>query len=116
MDVRDFVDYAASEVRGRDGQMHPQSGPVRNVVVLRVDATLSDGWFYEGAGVYRHVWLRKTGGLHLVKDGVFVQGTPGAGGGAGVGFSGGGEKFGVVAGGGVFGGGGGGETGCEGGG
>ena len=29
----------------------------RNVLLLRVDATLSDGWFYEGAGIYRHVWL-----------------------------------------------------------
>ena len=60
--------------------MHPQSGLVKNVVSLRVDATLSDGWFYEGAGIYRHVWLRKTGALHLVKDGVFVQSTLGAGG------------------------------------
>ena len=27
---------------------------------VRVDATMSDGWFYEGAGIYRHVWLVKT--------------------------------------------------------
>ena len=31
-----------------------------NVLLVRVDATLSDGWFYEGAGIYRHVWLVKT--------------------------------------------------------
>ena len=31
-----------------------------NVLLVRVDATLSDGWFYEGAGIYRHVWLNKT--------------------------------------------------------
>ena len=31
----------------------------RNVLLVRVDATLSDGWFYEGAGIYRHVWLVK---------------------------------------------------------
>jgi beta-galactosidase len=80
IDVTDFLDYSPRETRGPDGQMHSQSGPVKNVVVLRVDATLSDGWFYEGAGVYRHVWLRRTGALHLVKDGVFVQSTPGAGG------------------------------------
>ncbi len=84
IDVTDFLDYVPREVRGPDGQMHPQSGPVKNVVTLRVDATLSDGWFYEGAGVYRHVWLRKTGALHLVKDGVFVQATPSAGGDAGL--------------------------------
>jgi hypothetical protein len=31
-----------------------------NVLLVRVDATQSDGWFYEGAGIYRHVWLVKT--------------------------------------------------------
>jgi hypothetical protein len=34
--------------------------PARNVLLVRVDATESDGWFYEGAGIYRHVWLVKT--------------------------------------------------------
>jgi len=67
--------------------MHPESGPVKNVLAVRVDATFSDGWFYEGAGVYRHVWLRKMGALHLVKDGVFVQATPGASGDAGLAIS-----------------------------
>jgi beta-galactosidase len=39
----------------------------KNCVALRVDASLGDGWFYEGAGVYRHVWLTKTDALHLAK-------------------------------------------------
>ncbi|MDR3723101.1 MAG: beta-galactosidase GalA [Terracidiphilus sp.] len=39
----------------------------KNCVTLRVDASLGDGWFYEGAGVYRHVWLTKTDALHLAK-------------------------------------------------
>jgi beta-galactosidase len=86
IDVTDFLDYSPRGVRGVDGQ-HEQSGVTKNVIVLRVDATLSEGWFYEGAGVYRHVWLRKTGALHLVKDGVFVQATPGAGGEAGLAIS-----------------------------
>jgi beta-galactosidase len=30
-----------------------------NVIVARVDATQYEGWFYEGAGIYRHVWLNK---------------------------------------------------------
>lgn len=30
-----------------------------NIVAVRVDATLEEGWFYEGAGIYRHVWLNK---------------------------------------------------------
>lgn len=31
-----------------------------NHVVVRMDASFGDGWFYEGAGIYRHVWLTKT--------------------------------------------------------
>src|SRR5450631_2044958 len=37
----------------------------KNFVVVRVDASFGDGWFYEGAGIYRHVWLTKTAALHL---------------------------------------------------
>ncbi|HEY1802900.1 MAG TPA: beta-galactosidase GalA, partial [Terracidiphilus sp.] len=37
----------------------------KNYVVARVDASFGDGWFYEGAGIYRHVWLTKTDALHL---------------------------------------------------
>jgi beta-galactosidase len=44
----------------------------RNVVSVRVDATLPEGWFYEGAGIYRHVWLVKTDPVSLAPDGVFV--------------------------------------------
>ncbi len=29
----------------------------KNELVVRVDASRSEGWFYEGAGIYRHVWL-----------------------------------------------------------
>jgi beta-galactosidase len=36
-----------------------------NCVVVRVDASYGDGWFYEGAGIYRHVWLTKTEPMHL---------------------------------------------------
>jgi beta-galactosidase len=38
----------------------------KNCVVARVDASYGDGWFYEGAGIYRHVWLTKTDPLHFV--------------------------------------------------
>lgn len=44
-----------------------------NVLLARVDATLSDGWFYEGAGLYRHVWLVKTHPVHVKKWGTFVR-------------------------------------------
>lgn len=39
----------------------------RNYIVLRVDASFGDGWFYEGAGIYRHVWLTKSDAVHLGK-------------------------------------------------
>ena len=45
----------------------------RNVLVVRVDATLGEGWFYEGAGIYRHVWLTKTDSLHVAEWGTFIR-------------------------------------------
>lgn len=44
----------------------------QNVVAVRADATLEEGWFYEGAGIYRHVWLSKANPLHVAPFGVFV--------------------------------------------
>ncbi len=43
-----------------------------NVLVVRVDATEHEGWFYEGAGIYRHVWLTKTDPLHIAHEGIYV--------------------------------------------
>ena len=45
----------------------------KNVLLVRVDATSSDGWFYEGAGIYRHVWLVKTNRVHVKQWGTFVS-------------------------------------------
>jgi beta-galactosidase len=45
----------------------------RNCIVLRVDASFGDGWFYEGAGIYRHVWLTKTNAVHLGKWESYVR-------------------------------------------
>lgn len=44
----------------------------RNVVAVRVDATKFEGWFYEGAGIYRHVWLDKTAPVAIAPNGIFV--------------------------------------------
>ena len=44
----------------------------KNTVTVRVDATKFEGWFYEGAGIYRHVWLDKTAPVAIAPDGVFV--------------------------------------------
>ena len=43
-----------------------------NVVAVKVDASNFEGWFYEGAGIYRHVWLDKTDPVAIAPDGVFV--------------------------------------------
>jgi beta-galactosidase len=48
-DVTDFLNYGT-----------------KNYLVVRMDASFGDGWFYEGAGIYRHVWLTKTDSLHLM--------------------------------------------------
>ena len=47
-DLTDFLNYGS-----------------KNYLVVRMDASFGDGWFYEGAGIYRHVWLTKTDALHL---------------------------------------------------
>jgi beta-galactosidase len=44
-----------------------------NTISVRVDATKSEGWFYEGAGIYRHVWLDKTAPVAIAPDGVFAR-------------------------------------------
>jgi beta-galactosidase len=44
-----------------------------NVLVIRVDATQYEGWFYEGAGIYRHAWLHITDKTFIPQDGVFVH-------------------------------------------
>jgi beta-galactosidase len=56
VDVSDFANYGS-----------------KNVLTVRVDASLGEGWFYEGAGIYRHVWLVKTDSLHIPQWGSWVR-------------------------------------------
>lgn len=44
-----------------------------NLIVVRVDGTQSEGWFYEGAGIYRHVCLNITNKLFIPEDGLYVH-------------------------------------------
>jgi beta-galactosidase len=46
-----------------------------NVLVVRVDASRFEGWFYEGAGIYRHVWLTTENPVHVAEWGTFVATT-----------------------------------------
>ena len=48
-------------------------GEELNTVAIRVDAETQEGWWYEGAGIYRHTWLVKRAPVHLITDGVFAQ-------------------------------------------
>ena len=43
-----------------------------NLICVRADATLEEGWFYEGAGIYRDVWLLKTAAVGVAPFGTFV--------------------------------------------
>jgi len=54
-DITDYINYGGE-----------------NTVAVRVDATMEEGWYYEGAGIYRHVWLIKTSPLHIASNGTFV--------------------------------------------
>jgi beta-galactosidase len=55
-DITDFLDF---------GQ--------ENVIVVRVDATDYEDWFYEGAGIYRHVWLEKSLPVYLPENELFIH-------------------------------------------
>jgi beta-galactosidase len=54
-DITDYLNYGSA-----------------NTVAVRVDASIEEGWYYEGAGIYRHVWLNKTDRLHVGQYGTFV--------------------------------------------
>ncbi|WP_288349395.1 DUF4982 domain-containing protein [uncultured Duncaniella sp.] len=48
-----------------------------NVIAVRSDATLEEGWFYEGGGIYRHAWLDRKAPRHIADNSIatsFVDG------------------------------------------
>ncbi|WP_294392257.1 beta-galactosidase GalA [uncultured Sphingomonas sp.] len=45
-------------------------GEEENVVAIRVDAEAMEGWWYEGAGLYRHAWLVRRAPVAIATDGV----------------------------------------------
>jgi beta-galactosidase len=48
-------------------------GSEPNVVAVRVDSSVLQGWWYEGGGLYRHAWLAKRAPVHLITDGVYAH-------------------------------------------
>ncbi|MEI8376151.1 MAG: beta-galactosidase GalA [Planctomycetota bacterium] len=43
-----------------------------NVLTVHVDPTRFEGWWYEGGGIYRHVWLNIADRVHAAPWGTFV--------------------------------------------
>jgi len=43
-----------------------------NAILVKVDASEYEGWWYEGGGIYRHTWLIKTDRLHVDRFGTYV--------------------------------------------
>jgi beta-galactosidase len=48
-------------------------GEALNSLVVRVDANAMEGWWYEGGGIYRNVWIVKRAATHIVTDGVYAH-------------------------------------------
>lgn len=48
-------------------------GDELNSIAIRVDAEAMEGWWYEGAGLYRHAWLAVRPALHIETDGVHAD-------------------------------------------
>lgn len=44
-----------------------------NLICVRADASLEEGWFYEGAGIYRNVYLEETGPVHPTPGGIWTE-------------------------------------------
>ncbi len=67
---RNFCGYNSFVVDGTDMALY---GEQINDLVVFVDATAIEGWWYEGAGIYRHVNLYKKSPLHIAHWGVFIH-------------------------------------------
>ncbi len=44
----------------------------RNVLAVQVSPQHEEGWWYEGGGIYRHVWLNVADPIHVAPWGTFV--------------------------------------------
>ncbi len=71
LDLTDFANFGAGSVAA--GARPGTAAAGSNVLVVRVDASLDEGWFYEGAGIYRHAWLIKTAPVHVANWGTYVR-------------------------------------------
>jgi beta-galactosidase len=45
---------------------------VPNVLLVWSDSSEAEGWWLEGGGIYRHVWMETFGDVHIQQSGVLV--------------------------------------------
>lgn len=50
----------------------PLKSGCNNLLAVYVDATAPDGWWYDGGGIYRHVWLTTVPPAHIVPWGLYA--------------------------------------------
>jgi len=67
---RNFCGYTSMYI---DITPYANYGDNINTVAVRVDADTQEGWWYEGAGMYRNSWLVKRSPLHIITDGVYAN-------------------------------------------
>lgn len=51
-------------------------GDEPNTIAIRIDADAMEGWWYEGAGLYRDCWLAVRPALHIATDGIHATPRP----------------------------------------
>ena len=67
---RNFSGYNSFALDATDMALY---GDNVNELTLRVNSDLIEGWWYEGAGIYRHVNLYKKDRLHFEHNGIFLE-------------------------------------------
>lgn len=67
---RNFCGYTSMYI---DITPYANYGDRINTIAVRVDANVQEGWWYEGAGIYRNTWLVKRNPLHIITDGVYAN-------------------------------------------
>ena len=62
--------YTPSNYDLTDNLRYGEEG--KNILLVKVDATDYEGWWYEGCGIYRHTWLIKTDRTHIDRFGTYI--------------------------------------------